>query len=565
MSTQEPGARSGQIKFPINDRFVEQGFVGPLRALSPRECQRFLAASDADRRPPLDWNKGHAASSRSYYELATHPAILEVVAALLGEDVLLWGASQQNRHPNALHPWYCDIESAAASGRTVSVWIGTENTHRDSCLLTIPYSHRFGVTVQEVRHQLGRVRDATTDGEVVSWARQRDPRSHLMRCEMTDGEALFFDGRLWHGSHNRCRKTRRALLLQYATPDTEIRMSDFNLNWPFHQLNQPRPACLMVRGTAKAGVNRVVSAPLADGAGSIPQLTSRVCPLRIPLPPDDKTGWKPYPLFRGSTADVGSLSCHVSVLTKDQCPHPPHRHKDEELLLLLSGEVELILPDPQAPPTGEQTRIKSGQLIYYPAHYAHTLRTVSEQPANYMMFKWHSEPTKAAPPLAFGRFGMFGPAQDSQFGDGFYPRLVFEGPTAYLRKLHCHSSTLTPGAGYDPHLDAYDVAIIVLEGEIETLGERVGPHSVIFCPAGEPHGMHNPGQVTAKYIVFEFHGGYAPSAHALPKRFKRLLAKLTDPHRWKRKAKGLLGRFSPARAKNSAPRVIGGDGSDSAF
>jgi hypothetical protein len=28
---------------------------------------------------------------------------------------------------------------------------------------------------------------------------------------------------------------------------------------------------------------------------------------------------------------------------------------------------------------------------------------------------------------------------------------------------------------------------------------------VILYAAGEPHGMHNPGRTTAKYVVFEFH------------------------------------------------------------
>jgi quercetin dioxygenase-like cupin family protein len=77
--------------------------------------------------------------------------------------------------------------------------------------------------------------------------------------------------------------------------------------------------------------------------------------------------------------------------------------------------------------------------------------------------------------------------------------------TANLEKLHGHTSTLTPGAGYDPHADPYDVAIIVLEGEVETLGKRVGPHGVIFYAAGEPHGIRNPGYTIARYIVFEFH------------------------------------------------------------
>jgi redox-sensitive bicupin YhaK (pirin superfamily) len=59
-------------------------------------------------------------------------------------------------------------------------------------------------------------------------------------------------------------------------------------------------------------------------------------------------------------------------------------------------------------------------------------------------------------------------------------------------------------------VDAYDVAIIVLEGEVETLGQRVAPHGVIFYAAGEAHGLSNPGTTTARYLVFEFHGSRTP-------------------------------------------------------
>jgi len=527
------------------DQFAEQGYAGPVRVLSAEECLRFLqAADDSRKRPPLDWNKGHPASSRAFYKIGTHPAIIEVVAALLGEDVMLWGAIIRTQPPGAVHPWHSDIESSAPSGKMVSVWIGIQHTNRDSSLLIIPHSHRFGVTVQEVRHQVGKGRDETTNEDIVRWAQERDKRSHLVRPEMTDGEALFFDGRLWHGSHNLFSETRSALLLQYATPDTVIRIPDPKyLDWPFHLVDQPRPPCLLVRGSDKNGVNRFVCAPVAASAESNSQLTSRVYPLRIPLQPDEEKGWKPYPIFRGSTADMQSLSCHVSVLTHEHCPHSPHRHKEEELLLLLAGEVDLILPDEQAPKRDQHKRLKPGQFVYYPAHFAHTLQTVSEDPANYLMFKWHTDSMETDSPLAFGHFDMFDPAVDSEVEDGFCPRLVFEGPTACLRKLHCHTSTLTPRAGYDPHIDAYDVAIIVLEGEVETLGERVGPHSVIFYAAGEPHGMRNPGDAVAKYVVFEFHGSQAPLADALPLP-PSLLAKLIDPRCWKRKLKRLLERFS---------------------
>ena len=264
------------------------------------------------------------------------------------------------------------------------------------------------------------------------------------------------------------------------------------------------------------------------------QLTCGVYPLRIPLPPDEEKGWKAYPVFRGFTSGLKDLSCHVSVLNQNCCPHSAHRHKEEELLLLLSGEVDLILPDEQAPSGNHRRPLKPGQVVYYPSHFTHTLQTTSEASANYLMFKWHTDSKKSDSTLAFGQFDIYDHMKDSEVEASFCPRLEFEGSTAYLRKIQCHTSTLPPGAGYDPHPDPYDVAIVVLEGEVETLGESVGPHGVIFYAAGEPHGMLNPGGAVAKYIVFEFHWHKRVSISNLRYLASSLSAKLTNPGRWKR-------------------------------
>jgi MoaA/NifB/PqqE/SkfB family radical SAM enzyme/quercetin dioxygenase-like cupin family protein len=240
-------------------------------------------------------------------------------------------------------------------------------------------------------------------------------------------------------------------------------------------------------------------------ANSGPQLTSLVHPLEIPLPPDEVKGWKPYSVFNGHTTGLRAWDCHVSVLTKGTCPHPPHKHADEEILMLLSGEVDLLLPDLQTPAGNGRTPLRPGQFVYYPSNYAHTLQTTSEVPANYLMFRWSAGSKLTRSPLAHGLYTAFNPEPRDEATSGFSSRLVFEAPTKYLRKLHCHASTLAAGEGYDAHIDEYDVAIIVLEGEVETLGERVVPHGVILYPGGEPHGMHNPGQTTARYVVFEFH------------------------------------------------------------
>ena len=239
---------------------------------------------------------------------------------------------------------------------------------------------------------------------------------------------------------------------------------------------------------------------------SAKRLTSWIYPIQIPLEPDFEEGWKPYFLFKGVTSEMKNLSCHVSVLIEGHKPHPPHAHKEEEILLLLDGEVDIIFSDELTPNETKSRRLKRGDFVYYPCNFAHTLQTVSEVPANYMMYKWHAHNKENKAALKFGHFNMFESLSETESKDGFDWRLLFEGPTNFLKKLHCHVSKLSPQKGYEAHADDYDVSIVVFEGEVETLGKRVGPHSVIYYAAGEPHGMYNPGEVTAKYLVFEFHG-----------------------------------------------------------
>src|SRR4029453_8627105 len=88
----------------------------------------------------------------------------------------------------------------------------------------------------------------------------------------------------------------------------------------------------------------------------------------------------------------------------------------------------------------------------------------------------------------------------------FTTRLVFEGPTHYLTKLHVHLSELQPNAGYAAHADNHDVAILVLSGSVKINRRRMERHGLLYFPAGQVHDMINPGFVTARYLVFEFQG-----------------------------------------------------------
>lgn len=536
--------------------FAATGYIGPIPIFTRKECRRIQELVKYAP-PPLDWNKGRAASSRVFFELGSHRAILDHVTELLGDDVMLWGASLLKKRPGNVHPWHTDIETSGSHGDTVTVWIGLTNTNRHSALQLVSHSHRFGLTVQEQAAEAGKRRNERSSQEVEIWAKTHDPLSRVMQFDMADGDALFFDGRLWHGSNNTTRVERTALILQYAVPERPIRIPNLTvLEWPFRSLDTPRPPCIMVRGTGTSTENRLVAPPLPD-RGSRPFVSTRVETLDMPLKEDEQTGWQPYPIFRGPTSAMGDLSCHVSVLSPGTTPHPPHAHEEEEILVVLSEKADLVIVDDDSRERIEH--MEPGKFVYYPSQQLHTIRNVSQRPVTYLMFKWSSDaPASGRTPLPTSVFDYRTPSiapsgGGNENGDqpasasaeterGFAPRKIFEGPTRYLHKLHGHFTTLAPGHGYPPHVDAYDVAIITLSGTIETLGRRVGPDSVIFYAAGEPHGMKNVGEEPATYLVFEFHR--AQSGPRFPTLKERLKRTLPDPVFWMmRKGRSLVRRL----------------------
>ena len=525
--------------------FEDQGYLPPIRVFTALECQVVLdRLRRAPARPPLDWQKSWAAVSNDYAAVAADDRILDLVTSLLGDDVILWGASLITRTPNQVHPWHTDIESASPSGRTVSVWIGLEHTSALSSLIVVPRSHRFGVTVQQVVQEDGRTSDAATDEQVAMWATRRDERSGVVTLGSSDGEAVVFDGRLWHASHNKSESaTRCALLLQYASPETAIRIPNFShRQWPFEIYPSPRPACILVSGRAMADQNRIVPAP-APVDGGQPSLSSRVHPLTLPLEGDPESGFKPHPLFRGSTPNLRSMGCHVSVLDPGRQPHPPHQHVEEEILIVLDGEADLVLEDSTTPGVTTPHRATAGTFAYHPAGFLHTIRNPASTPVTYLMFKWVADRT---PDGAFQPHCLMSAhereAVAASSPDGMRQRALVDGETPYLRKLHAHVTVLEPGGGYAPHIDAHDVGIVVLQGTVETLGERVGPHGVIFYTGGEPHGMTNVGGVPATYVVFEFHGRHRRTDVPYDPRWsRRLLAAARNPERLKAAIRRRLG------------------------
>jgi ectoine hydroxylase-related dioxygenase (phytanoyl-CoA dioxygenase family) len=90
------------------------------------------------------------------------------------------------------------------------------------------------------------------------------PPPPIVQPEMRDGQAIVFDGRLWHASHNTEEKPRAALLLQYAALGTPILIPDYrHLEWPF-RIVSTSPRSVLVSGKGNAGA----PAPILAGCSA---------------------------------------------------------------------------------------------------------------------------------------------------------------------------------------------------------------------------------------------------------------------------------------------------------
>jgi len=250
----------GLFRKTMNNKFNELGYEIIPGLLSWSERRLILQhIKHADGKACSTWSKGLAAEDAFYARLASQKKIIEILTPKLGENIIHWATDIVERPPSAAHPWHCDIESCEPEGGFVSIWIGLKHTSKKSSLALISRSHNFGVTIQEVLHKNGMRRGDATDQQVLEMALPYNSEARLERCNLKNGDALVFDGRLWHGSYNQqAFFTRTALLLQFARADRPVRMFDpQRLSWPIGRLESPWPPVLVVAGNGDPAINNL--------------------------------------------------------------------------------------------------------------------------------------------------------------------------------------------------------------------------------------------------------------------------------------------------------------------
>lgn len=87
--------------------------------------------------------------------------------------------------------------------------------------------------------------------------------------------------------------------------------------------------------------------------------------------------------FQAPTATLDELECHVTTLNPGESPHAPHKHPDEELIIIKEGTVE-VLND------GKLKQLGTGSVIFQAANQLHSIRNTGQIAATYHVVKWNS-------------------------------------------------------------------------------------------------------------------------------------------------------------------------------
>ncbi len=88
-------------------------------------------------------------------------------------------------------------------------------------------------------------------------------------------------------------------------------------------------------------------------------------------------------VFQNPTPTLDELECHITTLNPGASPHEPHKHVDEELILVKEGTVESLV-------NGERRKAGPGSVIFQSSNQLHAIRNIGDTPATYFVVKWNS-------------------------------------------------------------------------------------------------------------------------------------------------------------------------------
>jgi len=180
-----------------------------------------------------------AENDKVFFELAGNPATLDVVEALIGPDIKLFGSQCFMKPPGGVEkPYHQDSAYFTIEPLSlVTCWIALDNvTEENGCMWVIPGSQRGDLFDHSQPWEVG----GRTDMQVPD---DKIDRSQEAPIHLTPGSCSFHHSKLLHRSGpNHSDRPRRGLAIHYMSAQSR---------WTDSQ--QPQPDYPLLRGQAFPG------------------------------------------------------------------------------------------------------------------------------------------------------------------------------------------------------------------------------------------------------------------------------------------------------------------------
>ena len=118
-----------------------------------------------------------------------------------------------------------------------------------------------------------------------------------------------------------------------------------------------------------------------DTKTSGPSLQSSVVKADGIRPEGAAPGAKAYVQFNGPTEQLAALASGFVTLEPGAQPHPPHRHPEEEIMIVGEGTGEFSID-------GVVTQVKTGDMVFAEANVLHGVKNTGDTAARYFALQW---------------------------------------------------------------------------------------------------------------------------------------------------------------------------------
>ena len=207
------------------ERYHRDGVLFPVPALTRNEAARFRAAFE-DVTARLGGRPTSQALSQTHlyfpwaYELATHPAILDAVEAVLGPDLLVWTVSIFAKYPRdpGYISWHQDgTYWGLDSPQVATAWVAlTDSVVENGCMRVVPGSHRNPILPHKdtyaPQNLLSRGQEVQADVD------EKDAVDVILQS----GQMSLHHVNIIHGSNpNPSEQSRFGFAIRFTTPKTK--------------------------------------------------------------------------------------------------------------------------------------------------------------------------------------------------------------------------------------------------------------------------------------------------------------------------------------------------------